>query len=163
MASSTFQCPPSIGICAHAIILHSRHSQFSRNRAIVVEENRKRYIINNTNGECIAKVRVDNGILSSTSDSKSDYMIIRCQHDIVYLIELKGSDVKKACEQVLSTIEKLAAILQAATIHARIICSRVPTPALRSSQYNKLYLHCQAKNGQLIIRVNQFEENYTLP
>lgn len=159
-ANSDSACPPCEGICSYPIFSDSEHTSFLRNKKIIVEENKKKYIANNIKQECIAKVRVDGGLISNQDIGKSDYILIRCEHDIVYIIELKGCDVAKACEQILSTIAYLSFSLRGCTIHGRIICSRAPTPALRSSHYTKLERQCRENGGQLIVKTNQFEEMY---
>lgn len=163
MTVSTSSCPPEYGICSNVIFLNSADTAFLQTKKIVVEENRRKYTANNVNEECVARVKVDGGIIKDSLISRSDYMLIRCEKNIVYLIELKGGDVAKACEQIIATAGYFSSILQGATLHARVICSRAPTPALRSSQYARLERHCRSHNGNLIVRVNQFEETYSAP
>lgn len=162
-APSTSSCPPPNGICSNAIFSNSTHAVFLRNTKIVVEENKRKYTANNVYKECIAKIKVDGGIIQNASISKSDYIFIRCEYNMVYFIELKGGDVAKACEQIISTIANLSSLLLGSILHARIVCSRAPAPALRSSQYARLDRCCRNSNGQLIVRVNQFEESYITP
>ena len=119
----------------------------------------KKYTLDNTEEECIAKIKVDKGLLNTASGKKADYLLIRCEHDIAYFVELKGCDVAKACEQILSTIDLLQNIVGSAqSINARIVCSRVSTPDIRSSPYIRLEKHCKTKNGTLLVRTRQYSE-----
>ncbi|MDL2280212.1 hypothetical protein LJC15_06115 [Desulfovibrio sp. OttesenSCG-928-G11] len=161
MNISNLPCPPQNGICSDAILCDSDYAEFSQHKKIVAEENNRKYVALNGNGECIAKIKVDNGIMPSENEPKADYMIIRCQHNVVYIIELKGSNIKRACEQILSTIDKLSVLLNKANIHARIVCSRAPTPVLRPSQYYKLDRYCKSRKGRLIVKESVLEEVFS--
>lgn len=152
-------CPPASGLCAHNRLQGNIHVEFLCHERIPVEENGKKYTLENTEKECIARIKVDGGLYPSNSEKKADYLIIRCEHDIAYFVELKGSDINKACEQILSTIDLLQDIVGSAQgINARIVCSRVPTPDLRSSHYRRLENHCKKKNGTLLVRTKQYSE-----
>lgn len=152
-------CPPASGLCAHPRLQGKPYVEFLRDRLIPVEEKAKKYTLDNTEEECIAKIKVDGGLYPSHSEKKADYLLIRCEHDIAYFVELKGGDVAKACKQILSTIDLLQNIVGSAqSINARIVCSRVPTPDLRSSHYRRLENHCKEKNGTLLVRTKQYSE-----
>lgn len=161
MTKRVQMCPQANSICSHKDLINKLHTIFTRNQKIPVEENGKRYYINNLNHECIAKVKIDGGLISSSENSKADYMVIRCDHNIIYIIELKGSDVKKACSQILSTLKILTTLIGTASIHARIICSRVPAPALRSSEHVVLDKYCKKMNGRLDIKVREYTEVFS--
>lgn len=152
-------CPPASGLCAHHSLQGNLHVEFLCRELIPVEENGKKYTLENTGKECIARIKVDKGLLNTASEKKADYLLIRCEHDIAYFVELKGCDVAKACEQILSTINLLQNIVGSAQgINARIVCSRVPIPDLRTSHYRRLENHCKEKNGTLLVRTKQYSE-----
>ena len=152
-------CPPNIGICSDPLFNNPEWVAFSRKPSIKVEEKGKKYIALNPNGECVAKAKVDNGLIAGSEVSKADYIVLRCDLDMAYIVELKGSDVSKACEQILSTVNLLP-ILEKYTVNARIICSRAPSPDLRSSHRGKLDKLCRAKSGNLKVKVKFMEESF---
>ena len=152
-------CPPASGLCAHPRLQGKPYVEFLRDRLIPVEEKAKKYTLDNTEEECIAKIKVDKGLLNTASGKKADYLLIRCEHDIAYFVELKGCDVAKACEQILSTIDLLQNIVGSAqSINARIVCSRVSTPDIRSTPYIRLEKKKKKKNGTLLVRTRQYSE-----
>ena len=161
MTKKVHMCPQANSICSHKDLINKPHTNFTRNQNITLEENGKRYYIKNLNNECIAKVKIDGGLISSSKDSKADFMVIRCDKNIIYIIELKGSDVRKACSQILSTLKILTSLVGTAPIYARIICSRVPTPALRSSEHVVLDKCCKKMHGSLAIKVREFTEVFS--
>ncbi len=158
MPDSQTPCPPVSGICNHSQLQENPHVHFSRNQKIQVEEHNRKYTMENSGRECIAKIKVDNGLLTPDSEKRADYLLLRCEQDIAYFVELKGCDVAKACEQILSTITLLRSIVNTYRINARIVCSRVPAPDLRSSHRVRLENSCKGRNGTLIIRTIQYTE-----
>ena len=154
-------CPPASSLCAHHRLQGKPYVEFLRDKFIPVEEKGKKYTLDNTQEECIAKKKVDKGLLNTASEKKADYLLIRCEHDIAYFVELKGCDVSKACKQILSTITLLQNIVgNAQILNARIVCSRVSTPDIRSSHYINLKNHCKTKNGTLLVKTKQYHERY---
>lgn len=158
MPNSQPTCPPASGICNHSQLKGNPHVKFLRDQKIHVKEHSRKYTLENSGRECIAKITVDNGLLTAGSGKKADYLLLRCEQDIAYFVELKGCDVAKACEQILSTITLLQSIVNTYRINARIVCSRVPTPDLRSSHRVRLENSCKRKNGTLIISTIQYTE-----
>lgn len=152
-------CPPA-GICSRPELKESPHVKFSRDRHIGVEERGKRYILHNPARECIARLKVDDGLPCATSGKKADYLLVRCEQGIAYFVELKGCDVARACEQILATIESFHNVLaDARAINARIVCSRASTPDLRSSHRRRLESLCKNRNGTLIISTKEYRES----
>ncbi len=153
------KCPPTTGICC---VLKSRYPQdveFSRKATIVAAEGGKTYILYNPSGKCIAETRVDNGILASSSSRRADLLIVDCDGAAGYLIEFKGTHVDNACTQLLETIHLLPFLFdQLKSLNARIICSRVPAPNLRSSKQKLLEKKCKSKGGNLLIKSIRLEE-----
>lgn len=87
----------------------------STNKIITAEENRRKLTIHNPSEKVIRKIKVD-GCLPIKSGKRCDYMFeidtpiskgnpIPNIERVIYL-ELKGCDIEKAYEQLISTIEK---------------------------------------------------------
>lgn len=73
---------------------------------ISVTENKVRCIFENKLKIDINEIHVDNGLISSQTVEKCDYIVYwESDNSFVYYIELKGSDVSKAYSQILSTIK----------------------------------------------------------
>jgi len=76
-------------------------------KIITVEENKRKFIIKNNNAKKVNRVKVD-GCLIGTQEEKCDYLFeIYDKVNIVLVIyvELKGKDIKKAYDQLVSTIK----------------------------------------------------------
>jgi len=84
-------------------------------------------------------------------DTKCDFGILT-QENIFY-IELKGSDVKKGVEQLLSTIADTRKCFEDKLLKARLVVSRYPKPALvrQTKEYKDLV---KIVNQNLIITQN---------
>jgi len=71
---------------------------------IVCEENKRKFIGLNKNRKTILKVKVD-GCLKKIEGKRCDWLLIDISANIAYFIELKGSDVKHAFQQLSNTIK----------------------------------------------------------
>lgn len=68
----------------------------------------------------------------------------------MYLIELKGADCVHALEQIHDTIVRLVGSdVKVKVVNARVVLSKVQTPALRSSVETKLTRLLQKYKGDL--------------
>lgn len=101
-------------------------SRCETNQKIVVcEENKVKHVTKNPNGQYkIYKYKIDGDIVSSSdSELRCDY-IVEVDRDVkkdAFLIELKGSDVEHAIEQIKSTISRYRSKLTSYIIRPRII------------------------------------------
>jgi hypothetical protein len=77
----------------------------------------------------------------------------------IYFIELKGEDIKKAAVQILCTINLYGRKLDGNKIFARIVCSRIPRPDIRSSQIVSLERAVGATGGNLTKTCRKLEES----
>ncbi|GAB4294848.1 MAG: hypothetical protein Fur0025_31680 [Oscillatoriaceae cyanobacterium] len=106
-------------------------------KLIVVEENKRKYILNNKAQKKICKITIDGGVIDSQTQSKCDYMMVVCQGDkvskntdlgeIVYLIELKGKDLIKAVDQLTLTMTYFD-YENNTQVFARAVVSKVTEP-----------------------------------
>lgn len=84
-----------------------------------------------------------------------------CVDDALYhLIELKGSDIKRAYQQVSSTFDDLNAnnCLDNCTTKARIVLKKTRTPALRISELKVLVKKCKQKGLEVISKNTPYQE-----
>ena len=91
----------------------------------------------NPNGICyVTQYNID-GVVIRTG-KRCDFLVINEDKKDAYLIELKGSDVEKAAEQLVETEKALSKELRSYTKHYRIVCTRCRTHAINSTKYKKL-------------------------
>jgi len=129
------------------------------NSSIVCIENGMRYELKNDNQSCVKKIAIDNCLISDTEVQKCDYAVLICNSEICCFIELKGSDIKHACDQILYTIRQLNDIvMKCQKIYARIIPSRYSAPNIRSRPKELLFRLCKKYNGDLKIQTRRFED-----
>ena len=125
-----------------------------RQRTIVSEENKRKHVANNDDGNLVRHFRIDGGIVpASSSMSRCDYLVINLEKNNAYPIELKGTDVKHAVDQIRSTITYLGSELSSYTILPRIIYNS-NTHGVRDSKVRSLkndYPGC-------VIKTNTYEE-----
>ncbi|MBO7438541.1 MAG: hypothetical protein J6U21_02575 [Bacteroidales bacterium] len=106
---------------------------------VSAEENKRKYSIENKSKKEVVKYKIDGGLLTDVDGKKCDFGFYT-EDDVLFLVELKGSDYCQAIEQIINTIEKLvkAPKIKITKINARVVLSRVRPPELRSSGEQKL-------------------------
>ena len=85
----------------------------------------------------VLRYQVD-GKMISKGTKKCDFAMGLPDQEIIYLIELKGCDLKKAATQIYETMRQLKRPLGEAKIHGRAVCSRIQKPDLRSTHVVRL-------------------------
>ena len=106
-------------------------------KSVVVEENKRKYILTNDLQKELIVYHIDGGVINNAEANKCDFGIY-CEDKYLILIELKGSDYEHACEQIASTIKLMKISNLVDRIYARIVLSKMRTPALRSTQETTL-------------------------
>ncbi|MDC9622830.1 hypothetical protein PSI22_14575 [Xenorhabdus sp. XENO-7] len=97
----------------------------TKNGHISLSENRSNIIIFNKERLNLYEIKIDDGYINNRLEKKCDYLVIR-EHDKKEIyIELKGSDVKRAMEQIYNTVELLN-LNPLDNKKAFIIATRVP-------------------------------------
>ena len=112
---------------------------FSDNRSRAVFKDAKvsrEYIGKNANKKELIGLRVDDCLI--LEGQKCDYLLINVDDKTLYFIELKGSDLIKAINQIDRTLDILLPKIEHQTVNGRVVLSRVSTPDLVSSRYIKL-------------------------
>lgn len=117
----------------------------STHKIITAEENNRKLTINNPSGKLIRKIQVD-GCLD-IKGQRCDYMfeIDNPISQVIYL-ELKGCDVEKAYQQLLSSIELFKSKHQQTKKQCHIVASRVPKAGTKVQQLKVMMeKHTKAK------------------
>lgn len=111
-------------------------------RVVVCKEKKKEYRLLN-NGSNIAKYHVDGGVINSTTVQKCDFMVVgyTTQSNKIIFIELKGTDILHAYDQIKNTIIKLAPNLRRLenrTCYARVVGKSIPNISATSANRKNL-------------------------
>lgn len=96
-------------------------------KQITVQENKRKHILKNPSCKPVCKVRVDDCVISSVGQRKCDYLLIACQSDAWYFVELKGKDLLGAVEQLTQTLEHFQAQIPG-KVFARTVLTKVNVP-----------------------------------
>ncbi len=120
-------------------------------------KSRTKYVYENDSLDTLSKYRVD-GCLINDDDSKCDFLLLNCTKEISYFIELKGSDLIKAVEQIDRSINVLHKDFKEYSVEARIVLTRVNTTDLKSTKLIRLESKLKKLNGKLIKQTRQLTE-----
>lgn len=110
----------------------------SKDKKILVQENKRKYILENLSSKQICKIRIDGCVIDAQTQRKCDYLIIVCKPENesndqidtvnqIYFIELKGKDLIGAVEQLTQTIEYFKTQVSG-KLFARVVLSKVSVP-----------------------------------
>lgn len=129
-----------------------------RQRIIVSKDDgtsRKHRAVNS--GRCnVSHYQIDGNVIKGPT-IRCDYLVMNDAKMVAYLIELKGSDIEHAIDQLQTTAGLLHSHLCNYDIKYRIVCSRANTHALKSNKYKK-FERTHSKNNGFICKENELEE-----
>ena len=102
------------------------------------KENRYYKLKNNLQKEIIV-YQIDKGIINNNNELKCDYGIYT-EDDHLFLIELKGTDLDHALNQINSTIEILLkkTKIKVSNLNIRIVLSKIRVPKIYATKEKKL-------------------------
>lgn len=106
------------------------------------------YRYNNKESDHLAKYRIDGGLI--TEGVKCDYLLLNCEKKHSIFIEIKGSDLIHAVEQIDRSIDLLKTKMTDFSFFARIVLTRVNTTDLKNTSLLKLEKKMKSLNGNLI-------------
>lgn len=110
----------------------------------------------NKQRKLVRQFRIDSEVIPSTNPAKRcDFLVLNDESETAYYIELKGSDILYAVEQIITTESYCKDSVKGYKSFYRVIY-RSATHDVRGSK--ALALKRQFK-GQLIIKENMLEEN----
>lgn len=132
-------------------------------KIVVVEENKRKYVLCNDSNKEVIKYHIDDGLIKQKNegDNKCDYGIYT-EDELLILVELKGCDYQKAVTQILNTT-KLLGIKKGAEkvkrLLARVVLSRGGNvPELRSRDKTELDSILKSFSGNIIPKSKLLEE-----
>lgn len=110
----------------------------------------------NSSGYRVSQYKIDGGVVRDTS-IRCDFLVMNDDKQDAYLIELKGSDIEHALDQLEATARRLQHELRAYQIKYRIVCSRAKVHAIRSNNY-KRFVQKHNKANEFICKEKEIKE-----
>lgn len=140
-----------------------------RRSEVKCEENRKKYVLENTLGNQVISYRMDGGMIAEDSSvpegvNKCDYMLVVGSRELsAVLIELKGIKVSKALEQIQGSLVLYKNVFRKfAHVYGRVIVtSSVPDLKASPKYVNLAKLIRGTYQGNLKIIERVFREKDT--
>lgn len=133
-----------------------------KRRKIVFSENKRVYECINDLNEDVLMFHIDGGLLAETDTSiRCDYgfEVAGNEKNRTCLIELKGQDLKHACEQLFQTLEYFEKKYPVKKFFCRIVSSGNKKPNMESSEEKKLSSYLlRKKYGKLKTGTNKVSE-----
>ncbi len=116
-----------------------------------------KYIYENNSLDELSKYKVDKCLINDNG-SKCDFLLFNCKKKISYFIELKGSDLIKAVEQIDRSIDMLHKDFNNYSVEARIVLTRINTTDLINIKLIRLQRKLKKLKGKLIKQTRQLNE-----
>ena len=116
-----------------------------------------KYIYKNKDSNYLSIYRVDGGLIDN--GAKCDYLLLNCEKQQSYFIELKGSDLSHAIDQIDRSINILKNDLSGFAFFARIVLTRVNTTDLIDPKLIRLERKVNGLNGNLKKQTGLLEES----
>lgn len=128
---------------------------FDDRKNISISENRKKYLLHNDLSNYIAVFHVDGAMVQDNDKIKCDNLLIDATGMKAIFVELKGTDLAHALQQINQTIDMMRDDIPDCTKYARIVTSnRTNVPNIRANpEYIKLY-----KKADVKVSANLIEE-----
>ena len=130
----------------------------NRKKVLFKDKGRSTYLYINRSAAHLAKYRVDGGLIPGDG-VKCDDLLLNCEKKRAYFIELKGSDIIRAIQQIDRSIDQLKGDLSGFAFFARIVVTRVNVTHLeKNSQYLRLERKIKSLCGNIEKKSREFEE-----
>ena len=115
------------------------------------------YRYTNRSSSHLAKYRIDGGLIGDDG-VKCDFLLLNCEKKQAFFIELKGSDLIHAVDQIDGSVDKLKNNLSGFAFFARIVVTRVNTIDLHHLKFRRLENKVNAMKGNLKKQTRLLEE-----
>lgn len=123
---------------------------------IVSREEKKEHRAINQKKNNVSQYKIDGEVIKHGS-MKCDYLVLNEDKEEAYLIELKGSDISHAIDQLEATEKELRKELKSYYVKYRIICSKAKTLAIHDNKYKKFW-NKHKRKGEFVCTGIKFEE-----
>lgn len=118
--------------------LRGFHSLCDKNARQIVSQDKRNLQYhkgNNIENAYVTHYKIDGVVI--TTGSRCDFILFNEDKRTAYLIELKGSDLVKAAEQLAATEINLREELLGYSLQYRIVANKCKTQEIRSTNYRK--------------------------
>jgi len=106
-----------------------------RQKRIVSKEKRSSHTAVNKNGQLVRQYLIDGDVIKDKHVIKCDYLVLNDEKKTAYFIELKGSKVVHAIEQIEETAKRLRPCLPGYQFYYRIVISGSCTHNVNGAAY----------------------------
>ena len=121
-------------------------------------ENGCTHVGKNISRNNVRQFQVDGGIVPQNApDQRCDYLLLNDDKQTARYIELKGSDIEKAIEQIENTIRMLHSSISSYTIFRRIVY-RTGSHSV-NSRFVTTWKLKYGKNNGAVVSERKYEEN----
>ncbi len=113
-------------------------------KTIVSAEHSKKHIAHNVHQCYVYQYRVDGDLIAGSTQSRCDFLLENEDTKQAYFIELKGSNLGHAVEQIENTIKLFSTKVKGYSIFPRIVCHSNTHNVRDSSvlKFRKQYPNC---------------------
>lgn len=120
-----------------------------RTNIVVSDSSSTKYVGLNPEKKAFSLFRIDGYVIPNQNKLKCDYLLVRCIDNNSFFVELKGSDLVHAANQIISSIKELTGVLEGHVIHARIVLTKTPSLRLPHASLVRLDELVRATGGNL--------------
>ena len=118
-----------------------------RQKRIVSKEKRSSHTAVNKNGQLVRQYLIDGDVIKDKHVIKCDYLVLNDEKKTAYFIELKGSKVLHAIEQIEETAKRLRPCLLEYQFYYRIVFSGSCTHGVKDDVFWKWQHKCGRARG----------------
>jgi hypothetical protein len=143
-------------MCRKQLIEALKASKKSKcfNSSTVAEEHGKKFRLENKSKKTICRVTVDGCLINDEHTKRCDYLFKVCETEQHFLVELKGTDVSKAVEQIISTFDLVNKKLKLDSRHFEGIIVSSSIPRAAEQKFRVLKEKCLKKKNLKIRKVS---------
>lgn len=131
--------------------------EYKSDTKIVLQENKSKITFLNPNKDTILIIKVDGCVIKDTETLRCDYTVVPCDQIEIY-VELKGSDIIHAVNQIESTISLLSDNPQTIKKFCFVVSTRVPKQTTSIQQLQSRF----KKKFNASFRIKNIQDVYDL-
>lgn len=131
--------------------------QYTSDSKIVLQENKSKITFLNPNQHQILKIKVDGCAIKDNETLRCDYVLVPTSEVEIY-VELKGSDIAHAIEQIESTIQLLSDNVKQIKKLCFVVSTRVPKQTTSIQQIQSRF----KKKFNASFRIKNLQDTYDL-
>ncbi len=105
-------------------------TECGRHNVFVVNDKESEYRLKNPANKEICRTEIDNCYINQ--GKRCDCLLVACEAQNAYFVELKGSDFRHAIKQIDETVNRIGGDLDGFGLFARVVLTKSPTPHLRN-------------------------------